>query len=274
MSEPPDLREAHRRQLTLLDECLAAVAAHSAAIERTGAVTLTTTSNARALAIAGTIAYLFEISKSCAVLIRARKLAAAFALSRTVLLCVADLIGLQRDPAHALHMDATRISEWQRLFRLHEQWPNPLLAEARIDPVVEGQDLSEQLAETSAAGGSAQHDAERLKRADMHDARGSVYWLWSLFAHANLGGIWNVHAYDDAAGNRCFRFHAQPDPIDLATVTDSLIGMLLQAAFVAFELSRIPTEQLIVLRTELAALRRLIGFHEELVFNPPPNAAP
>ncbi len=67
MSEPPDLREAHRRQLTLLDECLAAIAAHSAVIERTGAVTLTTTSNARALAIAGTIGYLFEISKSCAV---------------------------------------------------------------------------------------------------------------------------------------------------------------------------------------------------------------
>jgi len=67
MSESPDLREAHRRQLTLLDECLAAVAAHSAVIERTGAVTLTATSNARALAIAGTIAYLFEISKSCAV---------------------------------------------------------------------------------------------------------------------------------------------------------------------------------------------------------------
>jgi len=42
----------------------------------------------------------------------------------------------------------------------------------------------------------------------------------------------------------------------------------------SFELLRIPSEQLIVLRTELAALRGLIGFHEEFVVNPPPNAAP
>jgi hypothetical protein len=264
VSKPESLREAHRRQLQLLDECLAAIAAHSALIERTGAVSLTTTTNARALAIAGAISYVFEISKSCAVLIRARRLAASYALSRTVLVGLADLIGLQRDSAYALHMDATRIGEWQRLFRLHEQSPNPLLVEARIDRLAEGQDLREQLAETSAAGGSALHDAERLSRADMHDERGSVYWLWSLYAHANLAAIWNVHAYDDADGKRRFRFHADPDPIDIATVTDSLIGMLLQAAFIAFDLLQLPSEPLIALRGELAALRRTIGFHEEV----------
>jgi hypothetical protein len=182
-----------------------------------------------------------------------------------VLLAFADLVNLKRDPKYPLHMDSSRMNEWLRFLGKHARRPNRLIRsmEDEFDLEAKAAEMIEDRRETTEQGGAALSDAERLRLADLVDEHGSVYWLWSLHSHANLGALWGTHCFPDSAGET--RFHMAPlgDLESLITATDGLIGMTLAAIRVAFERLDLDATGLMSLRSDLTEVRADLGLLDE-----------
>jgi hypothetical protein len=209
---------------------------------------------------AGAFAFFTEMTDSCLLLLRAKKLPASFALERVALLGLADLHNLKKDPRYPLHMDAKRISEWERLLEGAQKWPNPLLAD-----MAEEYDLAEEAAklratgvETREAGGQGLSDAERLRLAGFEHEHGSVYWLWSLYAHANFGAIAGAHVTHDGR----FTFRPKDDLRELVTSADGLTGMAIGAMYAVFPQFDLQTDVVDELSAELSAVRLALGLND------------
>jgi hypothetical protein len=264
---PEAVPGVHQRQLTLLDRCIEFAGVSAPSIERVGdsALAHDVPDDATQLAVAAAVSFLIAMVDSCACLIRAKKLPAAFALSRTVLLGLADLINLSRDPNYPLHMDSARMDQWLRFFGRHARRPNPLVRpmENEFNLEDEAADLRAFQEETLELGGTSLTDADRLQRAGMSDEHGSVYWLWSLYSHANLGALSGTHYWPDRDGVTRFHFRPRDDLNALITVTDGLIGMTLSALQAAFQRLGLDVTGLGPLRRELTDVRAALGLRDE-----------
>lgn len=248
------------RQLELVARCVSLALANAPTIEAATNETIRESDSATMLAIAGTLAFFIEMVRGCLILLRERRWPSIFAVSRAPLLALVDLHNLKSDPQYPLHMDRRRLSEWTRFLDNAQQHANPLLA-----PMAEEYDIAEEAermrafgAETSEAGGQGLSDAERLRKAGFEHEYRAVYWLWSLYAHANYGAMLGAHVTQEPR----FTFQAKDDLRELVTAADGLTGMTIGALYAAFPEFGIDTAPLGELRRSLSAIRAELGLND------------
>jgi hypothetical protein len=93
-----------------------------------------------------------------------------------------------------------------------------------------------------------------------HEYR-SVYWLFSLYAHANIGAIWGNHVNEKDG----FSFRPKEDVDALITAADGLAAMTFGAIHIAFRHFGLDVKLLDVLRVELSKIRSDFGLHDSRV---------
>jgi hypothetical protein len=248
--------------MALLRRCLKLAHSHAHGIERLGTHHAAESDNATTLAVAGAFAYFVDIVESSLVLIRTRRLAATFALSRVAILGLADLQNMKRDPDYVLRLDFGRVAQWRRFFDNAMRFPNPLVSNMaeQFDFATEAERLEAIQDETRDAGGSLAGDADRLRDAGFAHEHRSVYWLWSLYAHANLGAVFGSHVRDGPV----FEFSPRSDPTAFVTAADGIITMTLGAIDAAFPVFGIATDSLASLRRLLSRIRASAGLADSL----------
>jgi len=253
-----------RRQLALLKRCLALVYEHARHLEQEATRELHEMENATRLATVGAFAYFVEMASSCYSLIAERHLSATYAVARAALTSIADLQNLMQDGLYPLHMEAVRLKEWIRFLDNALRYPSSMtkpMAE-EFDLRAEHQKMTDLAAETRSKGGRPLTDWQRLDRAGRLDEYRSVYWLWSLHAHASLGAIYGAHATAEGV----FIFRPKDGASAFFPEADALCTMTIGVMYMVFPQLGIPTKEVDRLRKELSGIRAAMGFRDD----PPP----